>query len=173
MGLKEILGESFDVFGRGIRPVSDKAQAMDGFGYHIAIENHIEAGHWTEKIADCFLAYCIPFYFGPPDITDYFPKEAIVPIDIFDIEGSARIIRREIKPGSYARRLPAIIEARKKVLSEYNLMHQIARLVRERHDPERPAISGELIYGRHRFRKKRPLAAFFDVAQRYRVNRRL
>ena len=97
----------------------------------------------------------------------------MIQIDIFDIEGAAKIIRREIKPGSYARRLPAVIEARKKVLGEYNLMQQIARIVRERHTSMLATKPGEAVYGRHIFRKKRPLAAIGDAAQRYRVNRRL
>lgn len=173
MGLKDIMGDDFDVFGRGIRPITDKAEAMDPFRYHIAIENHVEAGHWTEKIADCFLAYCVPFYFGPPDIADFFPEGAVIPIDIFDIEGAAKIIRREIQPGSYERRLPAIIKAREQILGQYNLMNQIARLVSERHNPAAKPASSASIYGRHIFRKKRPLKALGDIIERYRVNRRL
>ena len=173
MGLKEILGDDFDVFGRGIRPITDKAEAMDSFRYHIAIENHVEPGHFTEKIADCFLAYCVPFYFGPPDIMEFFPEGSIIPIDIFDIQGAANIIRQEIKPGSYEARLPAIIEAREKVLTEYNLMNTIAQIVKSKHNPHATPESDGHIYGRHMFRKKKPLAAFGDVLHRYRVNRRL
>ena len=173
MGLKEILGDDFDVFGRGIRPITDKAEAMDSFRYHIAIENHVEPGHFTEKIADCFLAYCVPFYFGPPNIMEFFPEGSIIPIDIFDIQGAANIIRQEIKPGSYEARLPAIIEARKKILTEYNLMNTIAQIVKSKHNPHATPESDGHIYGRHMFRKKKPLAAFGDVLHRYRVNRRL
>lgn len=172
MGLKDILGEEFDVFGRGIRPISDKAEAMDGFRYHIAIENHIEPGHWTEKIADSYLAYCVPFYFGPPDIADYFPKGSVIPIDIFDIEGAAKTIRAEIKPGSYEARLPAVIEARERVLGRYNLMNKIADIVKTRHK-DIPAKPGEPLYGRHIFRQKHPVKAAQDAAHRLRVKGRL
>jgi len=74
---------ALDVYGRGIRPISDKAEAMEDYRYHIAIENHIEPGHWTEKLADCFLAGCLPFYFGDPEYQKVFPKDAVIPIDIF------------------------------------------------------------------------------------------
>lgn len=173
MGLKEILGEEFDVFGRGIRPITDKAEAMDSYRYHIAIENHVEAGHWTEKIADCFLAYCVPFYFGPPDILGYFPKGSIIPIDIFDIQEAADIIRSEIKPGSYEARLPAITAAREQVLGEYNIMNKVAEIVSQRHNSRAKPASGEFIYGRHIFRRKNPMGATQDIIHRYRVNRRL
>ncbi len=173
MGLKEILGDEFDVFGRGIRPINDKGEAMDSFRYHIAIENHVEPGHWTEKIADCFLAYCVPFYFGPPDIADYFPKNSIIPIDIFDIEGVAKIIRAEIKPGSYEARLPAIIAARAQILGQYNLMNRVADIVSTRHDPDVVRKTNQHIYGRHIFRRKQPIAALGDIIHRYRVNKRL
>jgi len=173
MGLKGILGRRFDVFGRGIRPITDKAEAMDPFRYHIAIENHIEAGHWTEKIADCFLAYCVPFYFGPPDILDYFPKGSIIPIDIFDIEGAAEIIRHEIKDGSYEARLPAIIEARTKVLNDYNLMNKVASIVTQKHNDAAAVNPEAYIYGRHMYRRKKPFSALTDVMHRYRVNQRL
>ena len=173
MGLKDILGDEFDVFGRGIRPITDKAEAMDPFRYHIAIENHIEAGHWTEKIADCFLAYCVPFYFGPPDIAAFFPEDSFIPIDIFDIEGAAKIIRNEIKAGSYEARLPAIIKARSQILNDYNLMNKIASIVTEKHDSEAQKHLNQYIYGRHIYRRKKPLAALGDIIHRYRVNQRL
>lgn len=162
-GLKARLGDDFDWFGRGIRPISDKAEAMDRFRYHIAIENHIEPHHWTEKIADCFLAYCLPFYYGPPNINDYFPKESIIPIDIFDSEGAARIIKNAIDNGEYEKRLPAIIEARKRVLTDYNMMSTISRLIKERHNATLPAKPNQYIYGRHIFRHKHPVAAAIDA----------
>lgn len=173
MGLKDILGEEFDVFGRGIRPITDKAEAMDPFRYHVAIENHVEPGHWTEKIADCFLAYCVPFYFGPPDIMDFFPEGSIIPIDIFDIEGAAKIIRAEIKEGSYEARLPAIIAAREKILTEYNLVTKIASIVTDKHQSESITRNDQYIYGRHIFRRKKPVQALSDVFHRYRVNHRI
>lgn len=166
-GLKSILGDEFDWFGRGIRPISDKSEAMDSYRYHIAIENHIEDHHWTEKIADCFLAYCLPFYYGSRNITEYFPKDSIIPIDIFDVEGSAQIIRKAIAEKTYEDRLPAIIKAREKVLSDYNLMYKVAEIVRSRHQ-NTSASKNEYIYGRHIFRTKHPFKASSDALHRIR-----
>jgi len=165
--LKSILGDDFAWFGRGIRPISDKSEAMNAFRYHIAIENHIEDNHWTEKIADCFLAYCLPFYYGPQNITEYFPKGSIIPIDIFDVKGAAEIMREAMAENAYEKRFPAIIKAREKVLSDYNLMNTIADIVKAKHIAETPA-KPEAIYGRHIFRKKHPIKASLDGIHRIR-----
>ena len=173
MALRDRFGDSFDVFGRGINPINDKADAMDAYRYHITIENNIEPGYWTEKIADSFLAYCIPFYFGPPDIAQVFPSESFIPIDIFDIDAAEAIIRDEIRPKSYEKRLPALIAARDMVLNRYNLMSVIADTVKSHHNSNAEKQAGDVIMGRHIFRQKHPIKAAKDVLHRLRVNRRL
>jgi len=167
MELKRRLGNELHLFGRGINPISDKSEAMDDFRYHIVVENHIQPHHWTEKIADCFLAYCLPFYYGPPNISDYFPEEAIIPIDIFDIDSAEHIIRKTIADSLYEKRLPAIIKARKRVLNDYNLVNVIAKLVAQRH-VTKPTPKNAYIDGRHIYRKNHPLKASLDGIHRIR-----
>lgn len=170
MEMKARLGKDMDLFGRGIRPINDKSEAMDSFRYHIAIENNVEPGYWTEKISDCFLAYCVPFYFGPPGMEDVFPKDSFIPIDIFDYDGAEAIIRAEIKPGSYEARLPALIEARRLTLTRYNLMDVIAKAVTSHHAVDVHILPHATIKGRHIFRRKHPIKALSDMAHRLRVN---
>ncbi len=167
MELWKRLGNDMRVFGRGINPISNKAQAMDDFKYHIAVENHIEDHHWTEKIADCFLAYCLPFYYGPSNIGAYFPHEAVIPIDIFDIDSAEETIRASLAMNLYEQRLPAIIRAREMVLNDYNLMNVIARLVSQRHEPKKAPLNS-YIDGRHIFRRNHPLKASLDGIHRIR-----
>lgn len=71
----------FDLFGRGIRPIEDKCDALYPYKYSIAIENTVCPHYWTEKIADCFLSWTMPFYYGAPNIFDYFPEKSLVWID--------------------------------------------------------------------------------------------
>lgn len=170
MELKRRLGDELHLFGRGINPISNKAEAMDNFKYHIAVENHIEPHHWTEKIADCFLAYCLPFYYGPPNIGDYFPEDAVIPIDIFDIDGAEHTIRIAIKNGEYEKRLPAINQARNRVLNEYNLMNVIARLVTEKHKSH-SYPKNAYIEGRHIYRKTHPIKSSLDGIHRIRFKK--
>ena len=59
MELKARMPE-MELFGRGIRPIEDKADALDPYKYHLAIENLWGPHHWTEKLADPFLGACLP-----------------------------------------------------------------------------------------------------------------
>lgn len=53
---------AMEIFGFGVRPIADKAEALDPFRYHLVIENYFGPHHWTEKLADAFLGATLPFY---------------------------------------------------------------------------------------------------------------
>jgi hypothetical protein len=140
-------------FGEGVREMSDKAEAMDAYQYHIAIENHICDHWWTEKLSDSFLALTLPFYSGAPNAVEYFPAESFIPIDLGDFEGSLQKIRSAIENNEYEKRLPAIREARRLVLEKYNLVAVVAKIVEERHNPAARPQPGYVIRGRIALRK--------------------
>jgi hypothetical protein len=143
------------VYGRGARPLDDKAEALDSYRYHVAIENYIGPHHWTEKLSDAFLGLTLPFYAGCPNAADYFPPESFIPVDMKDPAGAARIIRQAIMDNEYEKRLPAIIEARRRVLFEHNLFAVLSREIEKRHRPDAQAgDQGVVIYSRHALRKK-------------------
>ena len=121
-----------DRFGRGIREINDKADALDLYKYHIAIENHRCDHWWTEKLSDAFLGLTLPFYYGAPNAGEYFPLESFIEIDIYDIEGSYQKIYKAIKSNEYERRLLHIKEARRRVLEEYNFYATTAKIIQER-----------------------------------------
>ncbi len=147
------------VFGRtpGHIPLDDKAQAFDTYRYSIILENHIQKHHWTEKLADAFLGLTLPFYVGCPNVTDYFPEESVIPIDIYaPVDEAVQIIRQAIENKAYQKRLPAIREARRRVLFEHNLFSILSREIEKSHDPSR-AKSGETrVCSRHALRKGNP-----------------
>jgi len=64
----------------GIIPpsVQSKRQVIGGFRFALCFENCSFPGYITEKILDCFLAGCIPVYWGAPDITDFIPAETFI-----------------------------------------------------------------------------------------------
>jgi hypothetical protein len=152
-----------DVYGRGARPLDDKAEALDAYRYHVAIENYFGPHHWTEKLSDAFLGLTLPFYAGCTNVSDYFPAESYIPIDIRDPVGAARIIRQAIQNNEYEKRLPAIMEARRRVLYEHNLFAVLSREIVRRHDPTATAASGNVLYSRHALRKKYPSVALQDL----------
>ena len=162
--LKSRLGEDFALYGRGFREVRDKAEAMAPYRYHVAIENHVQSGHHTEKLTDCFLAECLPFYFGDPDYASVYPANAVVPIDITDLDGAERIIRETMAEREWERRLVAIREAKQRTLSLSNPLAQAAIWGSEQ-DSTAPGNDelGGIIHGRHSFRRAHPLRALEDL----------
>jgi hypothetical protein len=118
-----------DRFGHGVRPLQDKAEALDAYRYHLAIENHIAPHHLTEKLTDAFLGGALPFYIGCPNAADYFPAESFIPLDLYDYPAAVARIRQALDADEYTRRLPAILEARRRVLEEHNLFAVLARII--------------------------------------------
>jgi hypothetical protein len=145
-----------EIYGRGVRELDDKAEALDAYRYHIAIENHLGLHHWTEKLADPFLGCALPFYSGCPNAGEYFPPESFIPIDIGDVDGALETIARAIENREYERRLPFILEARRRVLEEYNLFVVLAREINRRNTVPAPGEGG-VLYSRHALVKEHPL----------------
>lgn len=153
-----VLLPELEVFGHGVRPIADKAEALDAYRYHVAIENHVCRHHWTEKLSDAFLGLCLPFYHGCPNAADYFPAESFIPISLDDPAAAARLMRDAIRGGEYERRLPAIREARRLVLERYGLFSTLSDIVSRRH-AALAAVSAEtdgVVLSRRAWRGSRP-----------------
>lgn len=140
-------------FGRGFRWIDKKAEALDTYEFHVAIENQIGENIWTEKLADAFLGYTVPIYCGCPNVYDYFPKDSLIQIDINDVSGSLKTIKEIIaKEGEYERRFEAVKEARRRVLEEYNLLAMIHKII-ENSEPRSSTIQkNQKIYSRRLMR---------------------
>ena len=143
-------------FGRGFKWIETKAEAIDDYEFHVAIENQYSLNVWTEKLADTFLGYAVPIYYGCPNVFDYFPEDSIILIDIYDVEGSIEKIKEIIStPGEYERRLPAIKEARRRVIEDYNLLSMIDKIVTENSKEQKSNISTKYkVYNRRFMRIK-------------------
>jgi hypothetical protein len=118
-------------FGWDYHPVDIKAEGLDHFRYTVALENHIGDHHWTEKLSDAFLGCCLPFYAGCPNAADYFPEDSFVAVDMRDVSGSIEIIERAIHDKLFEQRLPAILEARRRVIEDYTLANFIGRTIKQ------------------------------------------
>ena len=55
-----------------------KRAVLNGYRCAVCFENCVFPGYVTEKIMDCFLAGCVPVYWGAPDITDFVPAETFI-----------------------------------------------------------------------------------------------
>lgn len=158
-----------DYFGRETpRPLDDKADCLRDYRYHVAIENYVGPHHWTEKLADPFLGLALPFYYGCPDAETYFPEESFVRIDIRDVDGAVAAMRRTIAAGEYEKRLPAIVEARRRVMFEYNLFAVASREIARLHQPGAAIEAGAALLSRRAMRQSSPTVALRDLVGKLR-----
>lgn len=121
------------VFGRGIRPIATKQEALDPFRYTLAIENTRIPHYWTEKIGDAFLARTVPLYCGCPNVTRYFESASFIAIDPEDPAACAERIEEIIQKPPSSAHLDAVEEARARILDELQLFPWLAqKLLTER-----------------------------------------
>jgi len=116
-----------DLFGRGIKFIEDKWDGLAPYKYSLAIENSSSKDYWSEKLADCFLSYTLPFYYGCTNIDEYFPKDAYIKIDISKPEEAFKIIQNAIKNNEFEKRFKAICVAREMILEKYNFFAAIEK----------------------------------------------
>lgn len=119
--LKAELGDDFLIYGKGFQPVADKAEAIDGFRYHLALENCMVADCFTEKLFDPLIGWALPVYAGCPNVEEYLPADSFVRIDIARPEQAIATIRDLLARDPWETHVPAIARARAKVLGELNV----------------------------------------------------
>lgn len=131
--LSQKFKDKIDFYGDGIQFLDDKADAIIPYRFHICIENSSVNDYWTEKIADSFLGYAIPIYYGAPNILKYFPEKAIIRINLKNTKESVRIISEILDNPEkiYSERLPYLIEARKLLLDKYNIFPMLESFIAE------------------------------------------
>lgn len=124
--LSEHLPE-LQIFGRGNREIPDKAEALTGASYHLALENSWHPLYWTEKFSDPTLMGCFTFYSGHKSILREFDPKGFSLIDPSKPLSTLRIIERTMEKGINSQILDAIEANRRKILKERNLHSNIAR----------------------------------------------
>ncbi len=131
-----------DVYGKGIRYIEDKWDGLAPYRYSLAVENSSGPDYWTEKVADCFLSWTVPIYYGCTNLEDYFPPGSFVRIDISRPDDAMQIIRATVSSGDWAARQGAVAEARKLVLEKYQFFPHVHSLIMRHHKatPKRPLV---------------------------------
>ena len=120
-----------DLFGKKIRYLQDKWDGLASYRYSLAIENNSGPDMWTEKLADCYLAWTLPIYYGCTNLEDYFPAGSFVRIDITKPEASLEKIRAAMAGEAWKMSLPALEEARNLVLRKYQIFPYLSGLIGE------------------------------------------
>lgn len=125
--LKGHFKDKVDFFGTAFTPLPDKWDALAPYKYSIAIENASIPGYFSEKLTECYLAHCLPIYFGAPDIEDYFPANAIVKLKLDSFNDAIRTIESLLESDPYEHLLPCILQAKQKFLNEYHFFSFLNR----------------------------------------------
>lgn len=125
---------SFDLFGYGFNPVTNKWDALAPYKYSLVIENYSGLDYWSEKLADCLLSWTTPIYYGCTNIDDYFPKDAIIKIDIHDPDVISQI-QKIVKSDIWVKNRRSVIKARELILKKYQLFPFLANEIKK-HEKE-------------------------------------
>lgn len=126
--LEKRLGDRLHVFGRGFHEIADKAEAISPFAYHLVLENNDLPSFWTEKLADAYLGWALPIFSGCANLAHDFPAESFVTIDITREAKALDTIETTLESGLWAKRLPAIRDARQRLLTQHNLFTRLAQI---------------------------------------------
>ncbi len=121
----------FEIKGKGISEIKTKDELFIPSKYTIAIENTSEPHYFSEKITDAFLCGCMPFYFGAPNIFEYFPEGSLIKLDSLNVKNAAYIIKEAIKNDYYGKNLDKLTEAKSLVLNKYNFFMNIVLKIYE------------------------------------------
>lgn len=116
-----------DFYGYLGKPLIDKADALFPYKFSIVIENDIREHYWTEKLADAFLAECIPFYVGCPNVNDYFDSESIIQLSTDPKEIISTIIKLA-NEYEFNKRITAVRTSKQLVLNQYNITRNFRHL---------------------------------------------
>lgn len=98
----------------------DKFEKSVEYKYSFVAENSIQKNYFTEKLTDAYLSWCMPIYWGCPNIYDFFPKESIHLIDISKPDSVHEIYEIGNRPINNIN-IQAIEHARELILNKYNL----------------------------------------------------
>ncbi|MDO8638393.1 MAG: glycosyltransferase family 10 [Candidatus Daviesbacteria bacterium] len=95
----------------------NKIELLSNFKYCLCFENLTDIkGYITEKIFDCFMAKCIPIYWGASDIEKYIPKDCFIDFRDFGNYGkllSYLVSIDETKYNSYIKNVEALLSDKK------------------------------------------------------------
>lgn len=152
-------------FGRGVKPLENKYEALDSYKYHIAVENYIHPYHWTDKIIDPILSHCLTFYAGDPQLGNYLPEGSFIPIPLHNPAEALLMIHNAIAANEYEKRLPAILEARRLLIDKYNLYQRVTDIIRHHVEGITPPAEESYLRGRHALRCN-PLHLYEEIMGR-------
>ncbi len=109
---------SVDCYGRGIRELQYKCDALDDYCFSVAIENSREDYYFSEKLIDCLMSKTIPIYWGCPSIDEIFDSKGML---CFETMNELKVILKGLSMEKYKSML-SFVEHNKDIC-EHNMLN--------------------------------------------------
>lgn len=106
--------------GPGEEKVFDKFEKLKDYRYCLAFDNGQHKNYFGTQFTDALLSWTVPIYWGAPNISEFFPEDSYINLDINDSRAFENILDN-LGPEDYERRLPAMKKARDLILNKYNI----------------------------------------------------
>lgn len=136
---------NFDLFGYGFEELSDKWNGLAPYRYTIVVENYSGPYYWSEKLADSYLSFTMPIYFGCTNITDFFPRKSFISLHIDDkdcIEKLKKIIASDL----WEKNMEYVVKARNLILEKYQFFPYITEKINTwERTTNKPLVKKEII----------------------------
>jgi len=107
-----------------------KLLGLSPYTHTVVLENSQEKNYWTEKISDAYLSWCMPIYWGCPNISDFFEPQSYRTISLDDpspIETIHSMIEEPISSDD----IELLSQSRNKILDEYNIWEIVRKKILE------------------------------------------
>lgn len=102
-------------FGKGIREIAGKREALARYRFSIALENAASDHYFSEKLVDCILMETIPIYYGCPGIGDLLDPRGLL---TFQMLNELPSLLDGLSPDLYAERRAFVLENKRRVLDQ-------------------------------------------------------
>lgn len=117
-----------DCYGKGIREISGKREALESYSFSIAMENAAEDLYFSEKLVDCILLETVPIYYGCPGIGKLLNTAGL--LQFRTLEELNGILSR-VDQSLWLQMRPAVLENKQRILnngwySHRSLLNRIA-----------------------------------------------
>lgn len=102
-----------DCFGKGIREIPGKREALESYQFSIAMENATEDFYFSEKLIDCILLETIPIYYGCRGIFQVLNPDGLLQ---FNSLAELEAILGTLNDSLWLEKMPAALENKQRVL---------------------------------------------------------
>lgn len=106
-----------------------KLPGLERYRYSLVLENSSQMNYWTEKLADALLAWCVPVYWGCPNIGDFFDDGVVMEIGL---DAGPREINRLVSAPVRTETVEKLRDAREKILNEYNIWEVVRKVIEKK-----------------------------------------